>query len=61
MRTVVVYRVVFTPPGGGRFQLDTPDQAKIGPWIADMFGLFPWHPSWPASPVEIITSELMVG
>jgi|HubBroStandDraft_4_1064222.scaffolds.fasta_scaffold05267_9 hypothetical protein len=55
---ITLYRVEFRPPGGGAFRLDTPDPAKVGPWIADMFGLFPWHPSWPDVPVRITTSEI---
>ena len=53
-----LYRVVFRNPNGSKFTLDTTDPEKIGPWLAEMFTLMPYHPSWgPDMPVQITTSQ----
>lgn len=56
---IVMYRVVYELPSGSKFRLETTDQDKIGPWLAEMFGLFPWSQTWsPGGPVSIETSNV---
>jgi hypothetical protein len=55
-----VYRVDFAIPGGGSYRLDTPDAAKIGPWLADMFGLSPWDVVY-GNPVSISHRDVRFG
>lgn len=37
-----LYRVIFKNYSGQPFHLQTFDEAKIGPWLAEMFGVFPY-------------------
>lgn len=53
---LTLYRVAFVSYDGRRYMLDTTNPDKIGPWLAEMFGLFPWLASSPTS-VEINTIE----
>lgn len=53
---VTLYRVRFTSYDGVIYLLDTVDPNRIGPWLAEWFGLFPWNASMPTS-VEIRTVE----
>ena len=39
---ITLYRVTFTSYDGTPFRLDTIDPNKIGPWLAEMYGLFPY-------------------
>lgn len=41
----------------GKYILDTIDALKVGPWIAEMFGLFPWQYGQ-ISPVTMNMREL---
>jgi hypothetical protein len=52
----IVYQAEFHAPGGQVYRPDTPSPASAGPWIADMFQLFPWHPSWAQQPVRVTTA-----
>jgi hypothetical protein len=52
-----LYRVEFKDYMGGQFHLDTTDSAKIGPWLAEMFGLFPYQASMPTS-IQVVASPL---
>ena len=51
-----LYRVIFKSYDGTPFMLDTTDPDKIGLWLAEMFGLFPFLASMPTS-VEVRTVE----
>jgi hypothetical protein len=46
---MILYRCVFAAYDGTRYLLDTTDQAKIGPWLAEMFALFPYNVSTPTA------------
>jgi hypothetical protein len=39
---MILYRIVFERADGIPYRLDTTDQAKIGPWLAEMYGLYPY-------------------
>lgn len=51
-----LYRVVFQSYDGTPFRLDTTDPDKIGPWLAEMYWLFPYMASSPTT-VDIRTAE----
>jgi hypothetical protein len=53
---VTLYRVTFKAYDGTAFRLDTIDEAKIGPWLAEMFGLYPYLAS-AATSVDIQAVE----
>lgn len=58
---VQFFRVRYETFDGNRYRLDTIDSMKIGPWIAEMFELFPWHPSRGDNPVSIQSSTITKG
>ena len=51
---MTLYQVIFTSYDGRVFRLDTVEPARIGPWLAEMYGLFPYLAHSPTS-VEIRT------
>jgi hypothetical protein len=40
-----LYNVKFRDYNGKWYYLDTLDPGKIGPWLAEMYGEFPFNPS----------------
>ncbi len=59
--TKTMFNVAFRPGGGGTYQLNTTDPSKIGPWLAEMFGIFPWSISWgDHTPVSITTDQMQL-
>lgn len=46
---IILYRCQFTAYSGQLYSLDTTDQGKIGPWLAEMFALFPYNVSSPTA------------
>lgn len=54
---MTLYGVLFKSYDGTPYRLDTTDPAKIGPWLAEMYGIFPFMASSPTS-VDIRTSSL---
>lgn len=54
----MLYRVTFKTYDGIPQRLDTTDPAKIGPWLAEMFGLWPYV-AFPTG-VEIMSGKLDV-
>lgn len=42
---VTLYQVTFRSYDGTPYRLDTIDSLKIGPWLAEMFALFPYNAS----------------
>jgi hypothetical protein len=56
---MVMYQVIFKTVNG-EYQMWTTDALKIGPWIAEMFGLFPWAGGYAGNnPVRISASKFM--
>ena len=55
-----LYRCKFISFDGSTYRLDTTDQAKIGPWLAEMFALFPYNVSSPTS-IDIQASDFSHG
>lgn len=47
--TFTLYKVKFTTYDGQLMWLYTTDPGKIGPWLAEMFGLWPYMASSPTS------------
>lgn len=43
--STTLFQVTFKAYDGTPFRLDTIDPDKIGPWLAEMYGLFPWVPA----------------
>ena len=48
-RPLTMYRCRFIGYDGSPYFLHTTDEAKIGPWLAEMFGLFPYRVSTPTN------------
>lgn len=54
---MTLYQVVFRSYNNSPYRLDTTDPAKIGPWLAEMYGLFPYQAAMQTSVnIEAITN-----
>lgn len=53
---MTMYEVRFTSYNGTHFFLHTTDPGKIGPWLAEMFGIFPYRVSSPHN-VRVTATE----
>lgn len=58
-RKTIYYHCQFIDYGGNPHHLDTIDPVKIGPWLAEMFTLFPYDVS-SATQVRIRTGSILI-